>query len=828
MQQQRNFLLFLILVGLVFTVYLPFRQRMMQNGNEQEGETAVRKPEDKKRPEIVSSQLPALPSPTNSENLIALGEDNPESPFNLMVLFDPLGGGVRSIHLNKFRPADDESGKPAKGMGLELVPDAANLHLPSHLLYHFAPEDVDKDTTRPLDTLGRRPWTVVKTNGEAVQTITSENGRPEKRVSFRTEVNGLILTKTYSLAEGDYHVGLSVDIERPEAAAGAKPADKEPIRFRYQLTGAKGLPIEGKWYTNTFRNAMIALEGRNQSIYREFEDLRQISLWGGGNPINKSEDRILRYAGVAVQYFASVIVVDDKQLEGQDARFLRRASSSLETAVIRGKVKPGSQGLTDRVVLLSDDRRTTSTFYLPPSASPELRLKRELLRDDMLVSVLYQPLSYDEQLKECPRIVLDMRLGTDALAMHSLWEDDITVRVSTEPVTLAPGSWVTHRYLLYNGPVKPSLLGQLRGSSAVDPSLVSRYVDRLSLNTLTDYPSPGWMGNFSGAIGWSWLVIRCTNLMHMVLGWIHLLLQNYGISIILLTILVRLIMFPLSRKQAMMGIKMQALQPELKKLKEKHKDDNQAFAQAQMELFRRHGVNPIGSCWVVLLQMPIMMGLYFALQESIQFRLAPFWPTWISNLAAPDMLINWSRSIPMISRDADYGGMLYLGPYFNLLPVIAIGLMVAQQKMLMPPAADKDQEMQQKMMRIMMIVMGIFFYKIAAGLCIYIITSTLWGFAERKFLPKASTGTGPGKPGEASATEGKAGSLLSMMRSDSSKTGPVPSSGPSSVGGKKGGKGKRRPERAREKDEVPATGVGGFRQRLSDWWNDVLEQARKK
>ena len=116
--------------------------------------------------------------------------------------------------------------------------------------------------------------------------------------------------------------------------------------------------------------------------------------------------------------------------------------------------------------------------------------------------------------------------------------------------------------------------------------------------------------------------------------------------------MVRAMMFPLSRKQAMMGIKMQALQPQLKELQEKHKDDKQAFAADQMRIFRKNGVNPFGSCWVMLLQMPIFMGLYFSLQESIHFRLAPFWPTWITNLAAPDMLFEWGKHIPLLSRDA--------------------------------------------------------------------------------------------------------------------------------------------------------------------------------
>src|SRR5262249_44323423 len=162
------------------------------------------------------------------------------------------------------------------------------------------------------------------------------------------------------------------------------------------------------------------------------------------------------------------------------------------------------------------------------------------------------------------------------------------------------------------------------------------------------------------------------------------------------------------------------------KIKQKYKDDQAARGQAVMELYRKKGVNPLGSCWVMLLQMPVFMGLWWALQESIQFRLASFWPTWIKNLAAPDMLLYWGRSIPWLTADASYGGFLYLGPYLNVLPIVAVGLMLLQQKLMTPPPADEQQEMQQKMMKYMMVIMCLFFYKVAAGLCVYFVASSLW------------------------------------------------------------------------------------------------------
>jgi YidC/Oxa1 family membrane protein insertase len=343
--------------------------------------------------------------------------------------------------------------------------------------------------------------------------------------------------------------------------------------------------------------------------------------------------------------------------------------------------------------------------------------------------------------------------------------------------------------VLYNGPVKVRLLGQLTGERAVDPQLVERYLDTLDLRTLTDYHTPGAVGEFAASIGWSWVLIKCTNFMHNLLWFLHKVIPSYGLCIILMTLLVRGLMFPISRRQAATSVKMQALAPEMKKLQEKFKDDPQARNLAVMDLYRKHGVHPLGSCWIVFLQMPIFLGLYYALQESIHFRLAPF--LWMDNLAAPDMLIWWTEKIPWISDPAAQGGFFYLGPYFNLLPVVAVSFMLVQQKMLTPPPADEQQEMQQKMMKWMMVVMGILFYKVASGLCVYFIVSSLWGMTERQLLPKA-------KPAVAGGAEPP----------------------PSKNGPRKG------PQRAKAgPTKVQEDGVV---EKIRRMWEEILKEARKK
>ncbi|MBX3411924.1 MAG: YidC/Oxa1 family insertase periplasmic-domain containing protein [Pirellulales bacterium] len=207
---------------------------------------------------------------------------------------------------------------------------------------------------------------------------------------------------------------------------------------------------------------------------------------------------------------------------------------------------------------------------------------------------------------------------------------------------------------------------------------------------------------------------------------------NYGLAIVLLTVLVRSCMFPLSRKQAVSAQKMQLLQPELKKIQEKYKNNTEAKTKATQELFAKHNYNPLGGCLLVFIQLPIFVGLYRSLAVNVELRQAPLISEnirWASNLAAPDMLFRWSEFMPQFVIG-------WLGPYFNLLPVITIALFLWQQKMFMPPATDDQTRMQMKMMQYMMVFMGVMFFKVPSGLCIYFIASSLWGIAERKLLPK--------------------------------------------------------------------------------------------
>ena len=264
---------------------------------------------------------------------------------------------------------------------------------------------------------------------------------------------------------------------------------------------------------------------------------------------------------------------------------------------------------------------------------------------------------------------------------------------------------------------------------------------------------------------------------------------SYGIAIILLTMLVRGLMFPLGRKQAIAAQKMQALQPHLKALQEKHKDDKDRLTKETFALYKRYGVNPMGGCLPALIQLPIFVGLWQALNTSVPLRHAKF--LWIRDLAAPDMVFPFPIDVP------------FLGKWFNLLPFVVIGLMLVQTQLFAPPATTPEAEQSQKMMKYMMVFMGVMFYKVPAGLGIYFITSSLWALGERLLLPKLTHAE------------------LTPVAASEDQTDEDDRSGP-----KGGGNGDGRGPRG---SKGPSNGNGeGKRQgRIARLWERVLEEAQK-
>jgi YidC/Oxa1 family membrane protein insertase len=777
---------------------------------------------EKEKPPAKHAEKPPAPGPEEHipdewKKPVTLGAPG----SHLTVKLNPRGAGVWQIVLNHFQAADPKTGEPLwldaehkVKKPLELVPEDENREIASFLLYHYAD---GKGEDFPFETLGQRVWKRVKPE-------TVNDNEPVQEAVFETEVQGVKITKKYTLQPRDYHLGFEVKLEL------ADPQAKEKT-FRYQLTGAHGLPIEGQFFTSIYRNALIGQVDDKDNVERKLQDLREIALKAGGDEVTRTSEHALRYAMVQNQFFASGIAVQTRDQKDKD--FLGQARPILMQSALRGTVKKSDN--PDEVVLEGEDHKRYTFEYATPD--DRARFEGPLGKAGEVIIVHRSIIDRSGRSREVIINVLD----PDRTA--AIFHDDITVEVSTpkddKVIKLKPGEPVVHKYVLYNGPLKVRLLNHLKldeeaaglppGAPAVDPSEVTYYLDDLHLDTLTDYPS-SWFGRAFSTIGLTQLVIWFTNRMHDILWVLYSVVKYvmppvlaYGVSILLLTVLVRASMHPVSRKQARTTMRMQALKPELDKLKEKHKDDKQALQMAQMELYRKHGINPLGSCWMMFLQMPVFLGLYYALQESIHFRLAPAFG-WIKSLTAPDMLIHWGDRIPWISQWENYGSFTYLGPYFNVLPVIAVVLMILQQKYTMPPATDEQTAMQQKWMKYSMVLFGVFFYKVAAGLCLYFIASSLWGFAERKLLPKKKPGElpTPVTPGRPTLMQRMMDRLLEAQRqhtggANGSAAAPPPQA-PAGGGRRKRG---RAPAPA-------APAQDGLLAKVRALWAEVLRKAEKK
>src|SRR5439155_26822203 len=139
--------------------------------------------------------------------------------------------------------------------------------------------------------------------------------------------------------------------------------------------------------------------------------------------------------------------------------------------------------------------------------------------------------------------------------------------------------------------------------------------------------------------GWFGAIARG---MLAILHFFFSIVHNYGIAIIMLTLLVRGAMFPISYKQTKNMARIQALKPEMDRINEKYKSDMQKKSAATQELYRKHNINPLGGCLPLFLQMPVFIGLYRALLVDVELRGSPLFGSairWCSNLAAPDMFL---------------------------------------------------------------------------------------------------------------------------------------------------------------------------------------------
>lgn len=277
---------------------------------------------------------------------------------------------------------------------------------------------------------------------------------------------------------------------------------------------------------------------------------------------------------------------------------------------------------------------------------------------------------------------------------------------------LAPGEQVTLNYQMFAGP---------KNYEALDSEVWSMAAGVTAPTALVFHNVP---------LGLDFLRGLCLTLLKYM-RWLYDMIGAWGLAIIFTTVTVRVLIFPLThwavKNQARTMVEQERIRPELQALMKKYKSDAMKRSQAMMDLYREHNINPVmgplRGCFPMLLQMPIFLALYVLFDQAVELRGQSF--LWIRDLSAPDALIDWGWSIPLI------------GSSLNILPLIMAGTNYGMMRLMQMPAQDEMQEKIQKQMLIMMpIMMAVFLYHMPAGLTLYWTVSNFFSIGQSLYAKR--------------------------------------------------------------------------------------------
>ena len=225
--------------------------------------------------------------------------------------------------------------------------------------------------------------------------------------------------------------------------------------------------------------------------------------------------------------------------------------------------------------------------------------------------------------------------------------------------------------------------------------------------------------NLSAAVDYGWFTFLAKPLL-VGLKWFYSFTHNYGIAIILLTIIIKIVFWPLTQKSYTSMQKMKKIQPKIQQIREKYKDDKEKLNQELMQVYKTYKVNPMGGCLPMALQIPVFFALYRMLNSAVELRHQPF-ALWIHDLTAPDRLnLGFSIDLPMIG-------------HLDGLPVLTIlmGITMFLQQKMTPSSGDPRQE---KIMLIMPVMFTFFFINFPAGLVLYWFVNNLLSIAQQYWI----------------------------------------------------------------------------------------------
>lgn len=315
-------------------------------------------------------------------------------------------------------------------------------------------------------------------------------------------------------------------------------------------------------------------------------------------------------------------------------------------------------------------------------------------------------------------------LGSRLIGGSEVWRV-VGLRLSGSTVTIPAGGSTAMPLSIFMGPKQRDLLaGDLGAPPGSDPHMFRLYDYRGVIKIgqgMCAFCTFDWL---------AWFILWILDLTHRFITF-----GNYGWAIIVLVIVVRLLLHPLTRysqvNMTTMQKKMAALQPEIERVKKKYAKDKSQQQQELMKVYKEHNVNPAGGimgCLPMLIQMPIWLALYSGLQVDIDLRHATFIPGWINDLSNPDTvkLFPTPFHIPILGLAQDGKGFFAL----NLLPILLTIVFIVQMRVqmrTMPKAADEQQAQTQKISQYMILIFPLFLYNSPSGLNLYIFASTLGG-----------------------------------------------------------------------------------------------------
>jgi YidC/Oxa1 family membrane protein insertase len=246
-------------------------------------------------------------------------------------------------------------------------------------------------------------------------------------------------------------------------------------------------------------------------------------------------------------------------------------------------------------------------------------------------------------------------------------------------------------------------------------------------------PATGYNPDYISALsfhGWFTFISEpFAKFLFILMNLFYQVTSSWGVSIILLTIALRVMLYPLNAWSIKSTINMQEIAPKVSAIQERYKKEPKRAQQEIMNLYKEKGVNPLSGCFPLLIQLPFLIGMFDLLKSTFELRGASFVPGWIDNLAAPDVLFSWNYPL------------VFFGTDFHLLPFLLGGVMWAQQRFSASAPKNKDlmtdQQKQQKMMgNIMTIVFTVMFYHFPSGLNLYWLSSMALGILQQWLMTR--------------------------------------------------------------------------------------------